>query len=166
MRSWYLIHSKPREEDLASENLERQGYQIYLPKILGRAKRRGKTIRSVQPMFPRYLFIYLSDVTDDWGPIRSTIGVSTLVRFGMIPAKVPESLIVSLKSKENEQGLQELPVKPLSKGDNVVIAEGSFEGCEATLFSRVSRDRVVVLLKIAENYVRLKIGQSLIEPLS
>jgi len=165
MKSWYLIHAKPKSEQLAKENLERQGYETYLPLILGRAKRRGKTIKSIQPMFPRYLFIYLSDQVDDWGPIRSTLGVSVLVRFGMKPAIVPEALINGLKTNENGQGVHELPTKSLSSGDKLLIVEGPFEGYEATLFSQESDERIIVLLKIAENFVKLKLGQSLIEPL-
>ena len=95
-----ICFQKKREEELAKEHLERQSYQVYLPKILGRKRQSGRTIRVIQPMFPRYLFINLSDETDDWGPIRSTIGVSTLVRFGMEPAKVPENLIKYVQ-KEN-----------------------------------------------------------------
>ncbi len=166
MKFWYLIHSKPKDEKVAQENLERQGYETYLPLILGRTKRRGKTTKSIQPMFPRYLFIHLSDQTDDWGPIRSTLGVSSLVRFGMTPAKVPDVLINSLKQNENSQGIHELPNKSLSPGDKLLIVEGLFEGYEATLFSKKSDDRVVVLLKIAENFVKVKLEQSLIEPLN
>jgi transcriptional antiterminator RfaH len=166
MKSWYLIQTKPKSEELAKENLERQGYEAYLPLIFGRTRRRGKTIKSIQPMFPRYLFIHLSDQTDDWGPIRSTIGVSTLVRFGMTPARVPEVLINSLKENENSQGVHELPSKILSPGDKLLIVEGPFEGYEATLFSQKSDDRVIVLLKIAENFVKVKLEQSIIEPLT
>jgi len=165
MKSWYLIHSKPRDEDLAKEHLERQGYQVYLPKLLGRKRQGGRTIRAIQPMFPRYLFINLSDKDDDWGPIRSTIGVSTLVRFGMEPAKVPENLVIKLKESENTSGYHELPQKTLSKGDEVIIAEGPFEGYVATLFSKNSDERVVVLLKIAENHLKLQLKQSFIDPL-
>ena len=165
MKFWYLIHSKPKDEKLAQENLERQGYEIYLPLILGRAKKRGKTTKSIQPMFLRYLFIHLSDETDDWGPIRSTLGVSSLIRFGMTPARVPEALIKSLRQNENMQGIHELPSKSLSPGDKLLIVEGPFEGYEATLFSQKSDDRVIVLLKIAENDVKVKLEQSLIEPL-
>ena len=165
MKSWYLIQAKPKAEQTAKENLERQGYQTYLPLILGRAKKSGKTIKSVQAMFPRYLFIQLSDQTDDWGPIRSTLGVSTLVRFGMSPAKVPEKLIEALKKSENPQGIHEFSQKPLSPGDKVLIVEGPFEGYEATLFSQKSVDRVIVLLKIAENYVKVKLEKTVIEPI-
>lgn len=166
MKSWYLIQTKPKAEHVAKENLERQGFEIYLPLLLGRIKRRGKTIKSVQPMFPRYLFINLSDITDDWGPIRSTIGVSNLIRFGKTPAKVPDRLINSLKQSENSQGIHELPSKSMSTGDRLLIVEGPFEGYEATLFSQKSGDRVIVLLKIAENHVKVKLEQSLIEPLN
>ena len=165
MKSWYLIYSKPREEKLAQENLERQGYETYLPLILGRQRKKGKTTKAIQPMFPRYLFIHLSNKTDDWGPIRSTIGVANLVRFGMQPAKVPETLINGLKNSENSSGYNELPQKEIGKGDEILIAEGPFEGHVATLFSQNSNDRVVVLLKIAENYVKIKLDQSFIEPL-
>lgn len=164
MKSWYLIYAKPKSEELAKENLERQGYETYLPLILGKTRKRGKTIQTIQPMFPRYLFIHLSDQTDDWGPIRSTLGVSALVRFGIIPARVPERLIKLLKQNENSIGIHELPNKKLSTGDKLLIVEGPFEGCEATLFSQKSDDRVVVLLKIAENYVKVQLEQSFIEP--
>ena len=163
MKSWYLIYSKPKEEKLAKEHLDRQGYETYLPLVLGRIKKRGRTQRSIQPMFPRYLFIYLSDQTDDWGPIRSTIGVSNLVKFGMAPAKVPENLIIRLKENEADEGYHDLPSQKLKKGDQILIIEGPFEGYEATLFSQNAEDRVVVLLNIAEKYIKVQLNQSLIE---
>ena len=163
MKSWYLIYSKPKEEKLAKEHLERQGYETYLPLVLGRIKKRGRTQRSINPIFPRYLFIYLSDETDDWGPIRSTIGVSNLVKFGMAPAKVPENLIIRLKENEADEGYHDLPSKKLKKGDQILIIEGPFEGYEATLFSQNAEDRVVVLLNIAEKYIKVQLNQSLIE---
>src|SRR3990170_842183 len=103
MKCWYLIQTKTCQERLARENLERQGYTIYLPFAEIRRRRRGKTIRVIDPMFPRYLFIYLSDETDDWRPIRSTLGVTTLVRFGQVLAKVPGNLIISLGTKSGSQ---------------------------------------------------------------
>ena len=163
MKSWYLIYSKPKEEKLAKEHLERQGYETYLPLVLGRIKKRGRTQRSIQPMFPRYLFIYLSDQTDDWGPIRSTIGVSNLVKFGMAPAKVPENLIIRLKENEADEGYHDLPSQKLKKGDQIHMIEGRYEGYEATLFSQNAEDRVVVLLNIAEKYIKVQLNQSLIE---
>tara|TARA_R110002074_G_scaffold402247_1_gene605686 strand:- start:260965 stop:261462 length:498 start_codon:yes stop_codon:yes gene_type:complete len=165
MKFWYLIHSKPKDEKVAQENLERQGYETYLPLILGRAKKRGKTIKSIQPMFPRYLFIHLSDKTDDWGPIRSTLGVSSLIRFGATPAKVPDKLIQELKQFEDANGLQKIPIKKINPSDMVRITEGPFEGYEGIYASKSSKDRVIVLLKIAENTTKIQIEIDNLEPI-
>ncbi len=89
MRAWYLVYSKPQQERVALENLERQGFTAYLPLVRARRRRQTRVVHVIEPMFPRYLFVNLSDLTDDWGPIRSTIGVSNLVRFGNEAARAP-----------------------------------------------------------------------------
>lgn len=163
MKSWYLLQTKPRQERLAKEHLERQEYGTYLPLTLFRRKRRGKLIRVIDPMFPRYLFIHLSDETDDWRPIRSTIGVAALVRFGQEPARVPDNLIQCLRSREDAEGILIPSTKDYVPGDKLRIAEGPFEGYEAIFSCNTAKKRVIVLLKIAESFIKLELDQSLIE---
>jgi len=131
-----------------------------------RRKQRGKSIRVIDAMFPRYLFINLNDKTDDWGPIRSTVGVSSLVRFGVEPAKIPQMLIDDLISKENDDGVHDLPVKDFEQGQEVVISEGPFEGYEALFATHEPKERVSLLLKIAGKTIKIQLKQDLIEPLS
>ena len=164
MKSWYLIYCKPQQEGVAKDNLERQSYSVYLPLVSVRRRRKGKTVRIVDPLFPRYLFINLSDHTDDWGPIRSTIGVSSLVRFGQVPAQIPVSLIEGLREREDSDGIQELPEQGFKIGDKVRIAEGVMEGFEAIFQCRKSNERVILLLKIAENTAKIEIESNQIEP--
>ena len=164
MKSWYLVYCKPQQERVAKDNLERQGYTVYLPSVAVRRRRKGKTVHIIEPLFPRYLFIYLSDQTDDWGPIRSTIGVSSLVRFGQIPAQIPVSLIKSLREREDSDGIQELPEQRFKFGDKVRIAEGVMEGFEAIFQCHKSNERVILLLKIAENTAKIEIESNQIEP--
>jgi transcriptional antiterminator RfaH len=166
MKAWYLIHSKPRQEKLTEENLQRQGYSTYLPMTSVRRRKRGKTVSEVGPMFPRYLFIQLSEETDDWRPIRSTFGVSNLVRFGQIPARVPDELITTLKVREDDKGLCILPEREYQKGDNVRIAEGPFEGYEAIFQSKNAKDRVSLLVRVIEQSINISVDQGVIEPLS
>jgi len=33
MKSWYVIHTKPRNESVAEEHLRRQAFETYLPRI-------------------------------------------------------------------------------------------------------------------------------------
>ena len=166
MKSWYLIQTKPRQEAAAEKNLERQGYTVYLPITLVRQRRRGKSSTEPGPMFPRYLFIYLGDGIDDWGPIRSTIGVLKLVRFGQIPARVPDKLISELRSREDARGIQILPARKYQIGDKVRISEGLFEGYEAIIHAKSARERTILLLKVIEKNVKVELNQKYLEPLT
>lgn len=166
MKSWYLIQSKPRQEKLAQENLERQNFQTYLPITTLRRRKRGKSYSEPGPMFPRYLFIYLSDESDDWRPIRSTVGVANLVKFGQSAARVPEKLIKELKGREDKEGVLILEEHHYSQGNRVLIAEGPFEGYEAIFQTKLANERVSLLLRVIEKNIKIEIDQRLIEPSS
>ncbi len=147
-KSWYLIYSKPRAERQALTHLERQGYCCYLPRLRATRKVRGKLQAHVEPMFPRYLFISLDTSSDNWAPIRSTVGVSRLVRFGIEPTVVPDSLIQMLMDREDEQGLLAPPRRVFEPGERVRIYEGPFKDYEAIFLAKNSNERVIVLLSI------------------
>ncbi len=163
-RSWYLVYCKPRQETVARENLERQGYEIYLPFMREVRRRQGKRIAAVAPMFPRYLFVHLSNQTDNWAPIRSTLGVVSLIRFGAAAARVPDELIAALRSREDTQGIQILPVEEYKPGGRVRITQGSFAGYEGIFQASSGRDRVTVLLDILGRNARTVVDASSIEP--
>ena len=166
MRAWYLIYSKPQQERLALENLERQGYPSYLPLIRNRKRRKGRYASIIEPMFPRYLFVHLSDETDNWGPIRSTIGVANLVRFGMQAARVPDSLIEMMCGRD-EEGVQTLAMPEIKPGDQVRIVEGVMAGYEAIFQARTGKERVVLLLQLAQDRTaRIQVSEHDIEPAS
>jgi transcriptional antiterminator RfaH len=132
---WYLVFTKPRQEQVALENLERQGYRCYLPKWQVEKKKRGR--RTVEwasanePLFPRYLFIELDTGPSglSWGPIRSTTGVTSLVRFGLQPARAPTGLIDTLRALEAQHA--QSAARPLEPGDLVSLREGPFAGLQA-----------------------------------
>lgn len=87
---WYLIHTKPKQEKCALDNLLRQRFQCYLPTPPSEKLRQGVLTVVNEPPFPRYLFIRLglSDSALSWSQIRSAKGVSRLLSFGLEPAKV------------------------------------------------------------------------------
>lgn len=147
-RSWYLVVTKPQSEFKAQENLLRQGYETYLPIVQTSRRRNGKNVNRTEAFFPRYLFIYLDKETDNWAPIRSTFGVAGLVRFGGLPAVVPELMVTNLKNNENEFGLQSFEKKEFKQGDKVEIIDGPFEGYKAVYQKMKSTERVSVLLDI------------------
>jgi transcriptional antiterminator RfaH len=153
--SWYLVHTKPRQEDIALANLQRQGYTCYLPQMRIERIRRRKAEVATEPMFPRYLFVRLdsSDQGKSWSPIRSTLGVSQLVHFGARAAKVDDTLVDLLRQRERA-----LPTEAMFQtGDSVVIADGPFAGIEAIYQTAEAERRAFILLEILAKPVSMQI---------
>ncbi len=161
--AWYLVYTKPKMENTAIRNLERQGYSTYLPVVNCIRRRAGRKLTGIEPMFPRYLFINLETGVDDWGPIRSTLGVSGMVRFGSQTARVPESLIRVLQDRANESGVIDIPTEELKSGQKVTIRGGAMEGLTAVFQARSGKDRVLLLLDIAGTTARISLDEDQIE---
>lgn len=163
-KAWYLIYTKPREEEVARTNLERQGYTVYLPLAYQHRRRLHKREQTIAPLFPRYLFIELAQYLDNWAPIRSTQGVSTLVRFGMELAVVPDALVDLLKVRVGPEGVIDLTAMAGFKpGSRVRIAEGGMAGYEGIFLAHSGHDRVVILLDIVGKQVRVQVDAAHLE---
>ncbi len=149
-RSWYLVHTKPNSETVAEQNLVRQGYEVYLPRILHSVRRSGRRHQRISALFPRYLFLRVTEGRDAFAPVRSTRGVSGVVRFGVEFAIVPDTVVHKLRSgADPATGLHRLARKPLPQpGAKIRISDGPFEGLEAVFQQRVGSDRIAVLLTV------------------
>jgi len=53
---WYVVQSKPREEERALHFLKEKGFQTYLPRMEVVKVRKFKNVKSKQALFPGYLF--------------------------------------------------------------------------------------------------------------
>ena len=157
MSNWYLIHTKIRQERVALENLERQGFACFLPLIRAEKLRRGALQVVQEPLFPRYLFIRLGTglESQSWAPIRSTVGVSRLVTFGQTPAKIHDELIAQLQVKTDSTEVQ---LRHFEPGEQVVVTEGPFVGVEAIYQMADAEGRVMVLLNILSKQVKMAVS--------
>jgi transcriptional antiterminator RfaH len=157
--SWYLVHTKGRQEDTAITNLQRQNFRCYMPMLYVEKVRRGKPAVVAEPMFPSYVFVQL-DTSDNikgqsWSPIRSTLGVRDLVKFGGHPAKVDADLITALYGREQLQ--QSNPQALFAAGDKVVITDGPFAGIEAIYQTADAEQRSMILLSMLNKPVAMRI---------
>jgi transcriptional antiterminator RfaH len=149
--SWYLVHCKPREDERALEHLERQGFECFQPVRKTERHRRGKRWWVSEALFPRYVFIHLNSVEDNWYPIRSTRGVCRIVRFNEHPLAVRDEIIEGLRLR-----LGEAQAEPYFKpGERVRIAEGPFTNLEAIFLAEDGDERVVLLMNILQQDQRL-----------
>lgn len=145
---WYVVYTKSRQEQIAVDNLVRQGFEAYCPSVATTKRRKGQLASIIEPFFPRYIFLNFDLASDNWAPLRSTRGVSSIVKFGGVPQRVPSSLVAALRENENSDKLQEVTPNTWRLGDSIEIEQGPFAGYKCLFQSERGTDRVTVLLNI------------------
>ncbi len=156
---WYVVMTKARQEQLASDNLMRQGYAVYLPRlrILKRLARRQQA--RLEPLFPRYLFLQPGSKAHSIAPVRSTLGVSGIVRFGPAPAILCAQTLGCLRVFEAEQNAApDAAISPIRCGRRVRVADGPLQGMEG-LVSDVAQERVVILMNLLGHDTRVSVSR-------
>ena len=158
---WCAARLMPKREAVATQCLTLAGFKIYLPRLRERRVVRGRGVEISPPLFPGYIFIV---VVSRWYDAKWCPGVASLIMNGAGPARVPDSVISEIQSRERG-GLIELP-KPrgLRRGDRVRIVHGPFRERLALYDGQTAHARVAVLLQILGGQQRAELPASAVEP--
>lgn len=158
-KHWYLLQSKPNQDEKAEQQLLNQHYKVYRPRAKRLRKHRGKVVEKIESLFPRYLFVHLDTANDNWVSIRSTIGVSGIVRFGIKPAQVPDQLILDLMVQEDDFSERAIDLDRFKAGESVLVEEGAFKGLQAVFDCYDNgQQRSFVLLEMMGKLTRLPVN--------
>jgi transcriptional antiterminator RfaH len=162
---WFAVYTKPRQEQIALLNLERQSFECYLPMAedpYQRGSARKKT--RLEPLFPRYLFLNAAPEVQSLATVRSTRGVVGLVRAGFDLIKIPASIIAALKTRMHPAtGLIPLDSIGLNNGDKVRVFDGPFAALEGVFQERRGRTRSLLLLEILGRETAVEIDAQLLQ---
>ena len=143
MNSWYLVKTKPRQEKIAIQNLENQGYVVFCPMV---------TINNrLVVLFPGYLFVQLNEKTQNWSPVNSTKGVSHFVKFGSNFAKVPSNVIEFIETNQHINAEKLIKLNNFKPGDKVQISDGVFKNWVAIFKCYKPEERVILLMNLLGN---------------
>ena len=165
-QTWYVVLTKPKNEAVAIENLQNQGFDAYLPMASVKKRRASGMHQVVEALFPRYVFVALTKGLDNFSKIRSTRGCVDLVRFGFEVMHLPVGFVESLKAAENETGLIDLlKPKQLEQGTRVSLQAGPFEGLVGELRNYKSADRVVIMLDLMGKKTAVEVAADSVEKL-
>jgi len=159
MSNWYLIYTKPRQEDRVALKLSDCGFDVLNPKIRERKYIRRKAQVVTSPLFPCYVFVRL-DIPRDYRMVKFTRGVRSLVGPEGVPAVVPGEIISAIRARTKD-GPVAIGPAALESGDAVYIKGGPFEGLDAVFVQELKGgDRVTILLRAMD--VRLNIDRALL----
>src|SRR5687767_7204804 len=101
---WYVAQTHAHAEKKAAVHLQRQGFEIYLPRYRKRRRHARRVETVTAPLFPRYLFVAVDIGAQRWRSIQSTFGVLRLVCNGDEPAAVADLVVNALRGREDQDG--------------------------------------------------------------
>ena len=157
--NWFAVVSKPRQEKTALENLQRQGFECFLPMAENPYQRRSKKhLPIIEPLFPRYLFLKADASHQSLAPVRSTKGVFNMVRFGMELAVVPDAVIHAIKSSVSaDTGLIKIQPVGVKAGDRVRVFDGPLAGISGIVQERNSENRALILMELLGRPTKIEV---------
>jgi transcriptional antiterminator RfaH len=147
MNSWFVVYTQPRNEELASEHLQRQGFDVYFPRYRKTRSHARRLDVVSAPLFPRYIFVGFDPLSPGWRAIRST------------------GAIEEIKAREDESGFVVLGKHlRLARGDRFRIDSGPFASCEAIFESKKDEARVIALLSMLGRKVSVELPIGAVAP--
>jgi transcriptional antiterminator RfaH len=162
-KEWFILQFKPNSHHLATKNLNRQGFETFLPFCDTTSRRASRFINTSQPLFPGYMFIKFDREEPKWHKINSTYGVSRLITFNSILKSIPNTFVNDLKKRYDLSG-KLLPLKKLKKGDQVKILKGPFANFIATIETYETDQRIWILMDLMGRKSKIQTQSDTIQP--
>ena len=159
-RKWIIAKIKPNKEKLASLNLVRQGFNIFLPKIKKITKVFNSSRTLTKPLFPGYIFIEIDKI--NWIKINNTYGVREVLAIDGKPLCVSERIVNSIKSKCDKDDFYYKNFY-LKKGEKIKVNMGQNPSLECVFHEFVDYKRSSILIKLLDQQVKTVVENSLIE---
>jgi len=147
---WGVVATHPQAERWAAANLNRIGYETYLP--LYTARVRDRVLRTLtrlvdRPLFPSYLFVAIDG---PWTPIRYAPGVRELLMDDGRPSICPREAVEALQAGD---GLRRTPAAPGAAwppGAPCSLATGVFKGHPAVVSEVQGENARITLMLLGE----------------
>lgn len=157
--NWYLLQTKPNAHVTACKNLQRQGFDVFLPLIIKTSKKSGKFLDTKVPLFPGYLFMGTAIAPIPWKSINGTRGVSAAVTLDGIYRSVSIQIIEGLRRRCDYDGVIQ-SLNEIVSGDRVKIERGPFADFICTVDEIEDDRRAWVLIDLLQQKTKSEISLS------
>ncbi len=160
-KNWYVFYTAPRAEKVVCQELNRKGYEVFLPTVKSLRvwkNRQKKWIEQV--LFPSYIFV--KTVNHKIYNIISISKIMTYIHVAGKPSIVPLKDINAIKqmlSLDKDVSVQ----CGFSEGERVKIISGPLIGYEGILTKQKGKTRFGIQLKEINQTVFIDICTSMLE---
>lgn len=163
---WYAIHTKPNQEDRASQNLIAWGVETFAPLLRKRCfgKHVARAAYRIEPLFRSYIFARFN-AANMLHKVRFTRGVHSVVSCSGVPTPVDDDIISLIQSRAEDDFVR--LDDDLKHGDKVVISGGQFKGLSGIFDRRASKsERVTLLLRTITYQAYVEVESALVKKAS
>lgn len=164
--SWYVIHTKPKQESRADSNLTAWDVETFNPKVKEwrRNNFTGKLSLVVNSLFTNYIFArFRAEAL--LHKVCFTRGVHRVVSFGDAPQAVDDEIIALIHSREDADGFVRIEDE-LVEGDRVIVKDGPLKDFVGVFQKEMgAADRVVLLLSTVSYQAHVQIEKGRIRKL-
>ena len=161
-RSWYVLHTKSRFENVVNDGLIKKSFEVFLPKIKVPSRRRDRKAMIRIPLFPGYVFVKTDLNPLEHLEIVKTAGAVRLIGTKDSPVPVPEPTVDSLKIMVSTDYPVDTGTR-LRKGDPVLVVAGPFAGVRGAFVRYRGRGRVLVDIEALGQYAGVEVQEEDIE---
>jgi len=165
IRSWYVLHTKSRFENVVNEGLAKKSIEVFLPKIKIRSKRRDRKVMIQVPLFPGYVFVKTDLNPYEHIEIVKTVGAVRIIGSKNVPLPVPPESIESLKIMVAGNNPVTTGIR-LRKGEPVMVIDGPFAGVTGTFIRYKGKESVMIYLEALGQFASVEIREDDVEIIS
>lgn len=138
-KSWWVLHTKPRQEKALARQLLQANVSFYLPLLPRRNLIRGRLMHSYVPLFTSYVFL-LGDGRDR----ITALATKRVVRCLEVPGQQELWTDLAQVHQLITSGMPVTPEERLFPGTTVEIRRGPLAGLKGTILREAGQNRFVV----------------------
>lgn len=159
--AWYAIWTRSRHEQVVREQIERKGFEVFLPTITRWSRWKDRKKKIDWPLFPGYCFARFEP--DAALPVLKCSGVVSIVSFEGRPAPIPEFEIEGIR-RLVQSDLRFDPCPLIREGMMVEVVHGSLKGVIGRLVRKGAHARLVLSVHLIGQAVSVEVDAADVKP--
>ncbi len=162
-KKWYVLHTRSRFENVVYDRLQKKSFEVFLPRMQVKSRRRDRKLLIRVPVFPGYLFVKSDIAPREHVEIVKTIGAVRLIGTKEGPVPVASETIDSLKILVDADA----PIKTgnrLANGDRVIVIHGIFTGVVGTFVRYRGTGRIIINVDTLGQTAGVEVDEEDVEP--
>jgi transcription antitermination factor NusG len=158
---WYAVWTRSRHEQVVRDQLERKGYEVFLPTIPRWSRWKDRRKKIDWPLFPGYCFARFD--SERRLPVLTCSGVVSIVTFDGDLAQIPEQEIEAIR-RVVESDLQYDPCPLIREGELVEVTHGPLKGVVGRLTRKGAHARLILSVDLIGQAVSVEVDAADVKP--